>query len=31
MALGDMWPYTSKDNTIPVLGTVTEWLFCASV
>lgn len=30
MALGDMWPSASKDIT-QLLGTVTEWLFCASV
>lgn len=31
MTLGNMWPYASKDITIQLLGTVTEWLFCASV
>lgn len=31
MALGDMWAYASKDNTIQLLGKMTEWLFCASV
>lgn len=31
MALGDMWVYASKDNTIQLLGTVTRWLFCDSV